>query len=344
MPGTASGNGSVWNGYDWTGSTWSRGAASSAQAWLAETAPSGNTFARSANVSSTPPDPGAPYEWGLGAINATGAYARMHSNVIPTLCVVDSGVDGTHPDLAPNMVVRSNGTYGFDATSGAWNGSDVAGHGTHVAGIAAAVIGNGVGVTGTAPAGIVSVRVLNANGTGYESDLANGINDCVKTHASVITMSVGTPIDSPAVRAAVKSAWTAGAVLVASMGNDGCACKEYPAAYPNVIAVGAMNETGNVANFSDTGTWISLVAPGVHILSTYKGGVYRVGSGTSQAAPYVAGVALLVRSANPGLTNVQVRSILLNTAHPLGAGTFSATWGYGLVDAGAAVSAAEVIH
>lgn len=256
-----------------------------------------------------------------------------------TVGVVDTGVDAATPQLAGR--VRS-GTDVSTAVGGAAN-TDCYGHGTFVAGIIAAAPAAGTGFAGVAPdATILPVRWSNGAGNGSADTLAQGIRVAVDSGASVINVSASTDSSTPTLAAAVDYAAAHGVLIVAAAANGahhGDAVT-YPAWYPTVLAVGAIDSTGAHADFSQTGPYLGLVAPGVNVVSIGPGGDGQwEGNGTSYAAPFVSGVASLVRAYHPGLTAAQVRQRLLVTAdHP--AATLPATdLGWGTVNPMAAVTA-----
>jgi subtilisin family serine protease len=214
--------------------------------------------------------------------------------------------------------------------------ADDVGHGTHVIGIMAAVAGNSSGIAGAAREPVLSVKVMNAQG-GKEADLAQGLDICARSGARVASMSLHIDKASPTVERAVRAAQSAGMLLVASAGNDGSASVRYPAAYPGVIAVGSVSPNAMTSGFSNRGPRLDLVAPGDHIASTFLGGTYRVGSGTSQAVPFVSAAAALVWERAPAASATDVRAILLTSARDLGAAGKDDATGWGALDAGAAV-------
>src|SRR5687768_11897012 len=229
------------------------------------------------------------------------------------VAVLDSGVDTNHPDIAPKVVARAN-------YSGAASADDNYGHGTHVAGIVAAVH-NSDGVAGVCPScTVLAGKILNDSGVGSSSGLANGINWAVSNGAKVINMSVGVRA-SRTLETAVNNAWSKGVVLVAAAGNGGNQTKIYPAGYPNVIAVATTDNKDAKASWSTYGaSWVDIAAPGVNVYSTFPNHPfylakpnnrslnYDVGNGTSMSAPIVAGVAALAWSSNPGATHTSIRA------------------------------------
>lgn len=262
---------------------------------------------------------------------STGAGERV--------AVVDTGVDASHPQL------RGRVEAGFDVRTGRDDGNvDCHGHGTFVAGIIAAAPEPGVGFTGVAPgAVIVPVRETSTD-TVAVGDLAAAIEWASTIPGlAAINVSTTTSVDDPRLRAAVRDALAANIVVVAAVGNDaqtGDSAK-YPAVYPGVLAVGAIDSSGARADYSET-VGVDVVAPGEDLISTGAGGTGQVASpegGTSFAAPYVTGVVALVRAYRPELTEAQVVARIEATAdHPAGAQP-DPQYGWGVVDPYAAVTA-----
>ncbi|MEM2849629.1 MAG: S8 family serine peptidase, partial [Candidatus Bathyarchaeia archaeon] len=222
--------------------------------------------------------------------------------------------------------------------------SDDNGHGTHVAGTVAALF-NTIGVVGVAPkAYIYAVKMLDSSGSGTIAWAVQAIQWSVDNGMQILSMSWGASADYQALRDACKAAYDKGLLLVAAAGNSGSSSGTgdnvlYPAKYDSVIAVAATDQNNNRASWSSTGLAVELAAPGVNIYSTYKNNGYATLSGTSMATPHVSGTAALVWAKNPTLTNVEVRKILQNTATDLGASGRDSQYGYGLVNASAAVLA-----
>jgi subtilisin family serine protease len=277
-------------------------------------------------------------DWGLqyGLINIRAPQgwdlSRGSSNV--TIAVVDTGVDLGHPDLSTKIVG------GYDFVNNDAIAQDDNGHGTHVAGIAAAASNNGTGVAGVSwGARIMPVKVLNAGGGGTYGDVVAGITWAADNGAHVINLSVGGTAPSLALQNAVDYAVNKGVIVVAAAGNDGVNLVRYPAVYPNTIAVGATDSSNNLAGFSNFGPEIDLVAPGVSIYSTNLGGTYGYRNGTSMATPYVAGLAAILRGI-PGNSAGTVRSILEGTALDLGPAGWDAFYGNGLIQMDSAIQLA----
>jgi subtilisin family serine protease len=241
-------------------------------------------------------------------------------------------VDASHPDLAGRLVP------GYNAVSPGSLPNDKDGHGTFVAGVIAANTNNSSGMAGVAWNGrVMPIQVFTGN-RAYDSDVAEGIVWAVNHGAKVINLSLGGPGESPLLHAAVQYAVQRDVVVVASSGNEGNGVEQYPAAFPEVIAVGAADDTGKVVAFSSYGDWLDLAAPGFEVASTVPGG-YAIGDGTSFAAPIVAGVAALVRAQNPSLTQAQVGDRLRAAARDAGPRGKDPYYGWGVLDAAYALGA-----
>jgi thermitase len=251
-------------------------------------------------------DPYLSKQWALRGIPAL-SINRDSTEVL--VAILDTGIDERHEDLAGRVVASIN-------FSGSQTASDVNGHGTHVAGIIAAITDNSVGVAGIAPnARLLNVKVVDDNGVVWSSTVARGIIWAVDNGAKVINMSLVIPTSSPALEQAIDYAWSKGVVLVASGGNNIKSIPVYPAYYPEVIAVAATDVGGNLWSKSNYGDWVDAYAPGVDIYSTLPGNSYGYQSGTSMAAAYVAAVAALalttVTDANgDGQVNDEVATLL----------------------------------
>jgi thermitase len=211
---------------------------------------------------------------------------------------------------------------------------DENGHGTHCSGISAAITNNKIGIAGVAPkVKILAVRVLNADGEGYLSDVVNGITYAADRGAKVISLSLGSPRGSQTLQKAIQYAKKKGSVIIAAAGNDGTSSPTYPAYYSNVISVAATDKNDQKAYFSNYGQWVDLAAPGVDIISTWLNKKYETHSGTSMSTPLVAGIAGLL--ASKGKSPKEIEQILKNTADPIpGTGQY---WKNGRVNAAKAV-------
>ncbi|WP_255169456.1 S8 family peptidase [Natrononativus amylolyticus] len=254
--------------------------------------------------------------------------------------ILDTGVQTDHCSLSVA------GGQNFTTSGPSSDYEDRHGHGTHVAGVAAAA-DNDLGVMGAAPnANLYAVKVLDDRGRGRYSELIAGIDWCMSNDVEIVSMSLGGETESAAVDEALQAAHAAGHLLVSAAGNEGNAgdgsCDEetmtYPATHDDVVAVAAMNEDDTLASYSSVGSAVELLAPGTNVASTFVGNEYAKANGTSVACPFVSGVAALVwervEADGPG-PNEAVRRTLAETAETV-LGTCEE--GHGLVDARAAVS------
>ena len=276
----------------------------------------------------TPNDPYYSEQWGPQHINVDSAWDIERGNKNVTIAIIDSGIDYTHEDLEDNYLAE-----GYDWVNTDPDPKDDNGHGTFCAGIAGATLDNEKGIAGIAQVNIMAERVLNETGWGTDWDVAQGITHATDNNANIISMSLGGDSATQTLEDACLYAWNNGCLLVAASGNDYKHGVSYPAAYETVIAVGAIDQNGQRCAFSNWGPNLELVAPGVDIISSYPPNQYAWGLGTSAAAPHVAGVAALVWSKYPPLTNLEVRDRLIQTADDLGAAGFDEYYGYGKVDA-----------
>ena len=270
--------------------------------------------------------------WGVKRIGSGLAHDAGNRGLGVRVAIVDSGIDCTHPDLDGNCAG------GFDFANDDNDPRDDNGHGTHVAGTVAAE-DDGLGVVGVAPgATLYALKVLNASGSGYWSDIIAAIQWAADNQIQVTNNSYGgSAYPGSTVQAAFDNSYAAGVLHVAAAGNSGdCAgtgnTVGYPAAFDSVIAVAATDSNNQRACFSSTGPQVELSAPGVSIYSTRMGGSYVSYSGTSMASPHVAGTAALV-FASGAFENTEVRQKLQQTADDLGALGRDAFYGFGLVDA-----------
>lgn len=292
-------------------------------------APSGGTAATSAV------DPLRSRQWGLDALGAERLRA-LAGPAAPVVAVVDTGVDGRHEDLVgavlPGLdLVRPGGD--------GWQDED--GHGTHVAGTVAALVGNGLGGQGVlARARVLPVRVLDGNGEGYTSDIAEGVLWAADEGADVVNLSLGGPGRDRVLAAAVADAVRRGVVVVAAMGNEGLdgSPTSYPAALPDVLAVTALDRTLARAPYSSRGSHADLAAPGSGVVSTLPGHRYASADGTSMASPHVAAVAAALAAAVPSATVAEISAALTSTADDLGPRGHDDATGYGLVDPDEAIA------
>lgn len=282
-----------------------------------------------AEAMDVPNDPLYVNQWALPKIKADYAWNTSHGSENAVIAVVDTGVDGTHPDILGKVVSAFDCTVSSPCAPS--DPVDENGHGTHVAGIAGAATNNSIGIAGASyNSKLLSVKVLDKNGSGYYSWVSNGIIQAADSGAKVINLSLGGSSASTTLKNAVNYAWNKGSVVVAAAGNSGKKSRLYPAYYPNAIAVAATDQNDKKASFSNYGLWVDVAAPGVSILSTYKGD-YSYLSGTSMAAPFVAGLAGLVAGYHPDWQASQIRGKIEQSADKIsGTGKF---WTYGRINA-----------
>ena len=287
--------------------------------------------------------------WGITRIAAPSIHTNGNKGDGINIAIIDTGINYNHPDLQTDYIA------GHDFVNNDEDPIDDNGHGTHCAGIIAAV-DNDMGVIGVAPeANLYSLKILDNTGSGSSSNLIAAIDWAIQTrydlnpsnNIQIISMSLGSDNGVTALQSACSKAYASGILLVAAAGNDGNKggsgdSVDYPGAYSSVIAVAATDSTDKRASFSSTGPAVELAAPGVNIYSTILNGYYSY-SGTSMACPHVAGTAALVLAANPSFNNDNVRTRLENTATDLGTSGRDNLYGFGLVNAetAAAVSAPD---
>ncbi len=273
------------------------------------------------------PQPVEVVPWGITAIHGD---AVSYNGTGIKVGILDTGIDASHPDLTGRVFGGKNLINPLKSYK------DDNGHGTHVAGTVAAS-DNEIGVIGVGPEiKLYALKALNANGSGYLSDIIEGLQWAVTNHLNVVNMSLGTDSDNPAFKDAIRIAADAGLIMVAAAGND-ARDVDYPAAYEKVMAVAAVDINSDIAYFSSPGTEVDVSAPGVNVLSTIPGGKYAAYSGTSMAAPHVTGTVALIMEAK-GVQTLDYDAILkylTDSAAPLGD---SAHYGAGLINAQAAVN------
>jgi thermitase len=273
-----------------------------------------------------PTDPAFAQQWGLSLIGAPAAW-QVSQGVKPVVvAIIDSGVDPTQPDLQGALVP------GADFVDSSGDTSDGFGHGTMVAGVIAARPDNGVGGTGICwTCRVMPIKVLDSNGVGTATAIADGIRWAADHGANVISMSFVLTGPDVGVQSAIDYAHDHGVLIVAAAGNNGNDSPTYPASYPDVISVAAIDQSSALYPWSTHGTWVTLAAPGCTV-TTALGGQFGTFCGTSEAAPLVAGLAGLALSAGSG-SAADVEAALEQTADPLP----------GLVGSGR-VDAARLLH
>lgn len=279
-----------------------------------------------------PNDPYNGSEWHLLKINAGTAWDATKGAGI-TIAIIDTGVNSAHPDLAANIVPGWNF---YDNNS---NSNDVLGHGTAVAGTAAAATNNGLGVASVAGAArIMPIRISDTTGSAYFSTIAQGITYAADQRVRVANVSFVGLGKSASVISAAQYMKSKGGLVVVAAGNNGI--DEAITPTTSMISVSATDSNDAKASWSSYGSFVTVAAPGTNIWTTTSTGGYGQWQGTSFASPVTAGVVALMMSANPTLSNAQIESLLYSTAVDLGTAGRDSYFGYGRVNAAAAVSAA----
>jgi len=278
-----------------------------------------------------PDDPVTSYHTALVGLPA--AWDTTHGNPNLVIAILDSGIDPTHPDLAGKLVP------GYNFWSDDTDTRDVFGHGTEVAGVAAAVTGNGAGVAGAAwDCGLMPVRVTNNDGFASLFAILQALTWAVDNGAKVINLSFEGIHSSPALNTGLAYVRSHGGLTVAAAGNSGTL--DPAPDQPDVVSVAATNDSDGRPSWASYGPYVDLAAPGASLKTTKDGGGTVTISGTSFSSPLVAGIAALVWSVDPTLTPVEVEALLEATAVDLGAAGRDDQYGAGRVDAAAAVASA----
>jgi thermitase len=270
----------------------------------------------------------APRAWDLGAGSA---------DII--IAILDSGINRDHPEFTGRVLA------GYDFINGDEDSADDHGHGTHVAGVAAAALNNEQGIAGICPqCMLLPVKVLDSGNKGTWGSVAAGIYYAVDQGARVINLSLGATISSRTLEDAISYAEAHDVLVVASAGNAASTTPYYPAALPYVVAVGATNDSDEQWPLSNEGDHLDLSAPGYRIYSTYynleQNGGYTLMSGTSMAAPFVAGLVGLLASSNPTWSGAEIYDTMTATADDLGEPDKDPVYGYGRVNVYQALAAA----
>lgn len=286
-----------------------------------------------AKYAAAPDDPRYNEQWGLSKVQAEGAWDQTSGSTSIVIAIVDSGVDVTHVDLTPNLWINPGEVVGngidddnngfiddyqgwnfVDATN---NVQDYIGHGSLVAGVAAARTNNATGIAGVCGnCRIMPVKITQLSGFANYSDIAAGIYYAANKGARVINLSVGGYSDSVTVKTAIQYALGKNIVVVGGAGNDNLSSPFYPAAYDGVIAVAGTDANDIKVNSSNFGLWVDVSAPGKDILSTTLGD-YSSDTGTSYATPFLSGAAGLILSQHPDWSPTMVRSQLMHTTDGL---------------------------
>lgn len=294
-----------------------------------------------------PNDPGVSRQWALSDMDVENAWNISRGSPSIIVAVIDTGIDINHPDLRDKIVDPFNAVTSSTSISSV---IDDVGHGTHVAGIIAADLNNGIGIAGVGG----NVKIMPIKADSYDptqgqpdfadSDIANGIYWAVNHGARVINMSLGGSQTSSTLNNAVNYALQHNVVVVAAAGNDGTNVPDYPAACSGVIAVAATDQTDTDTSWSNYGSYIDISAPGADIYSTTPTysptyGIsnlaekYDYLSGTSMASPEVAGLAALVLSVKPNLTVNQVQQLIYSNARDVDSAGWDQFTGWGIIDA-----------
>ncbi|HXF63558.1 MAG TPA: S8 family serine peptidase [Caldilineaceae bacterium] len=283
-------------------------------------------------AATAPNDPLLPDQWAFPLIGAEAAWGLSIGDERVAIAVLDTGYDTSHADLQASHLwvnpAEQSGAAGYDDDGNGYvddlhgwdwvendnEARDLHGHGTHVFGIIAAGVSNGIGVTGYGRnLSVAPLRVLDQSGTGYISDLVDALEYARAKGFRIANLSLTVSIDSPALKDAVTAARDAGILVVAAAGNTRSTVL-WPAAYPETVAVAATTNTDEHADFSNYGSAIDIAAPGSSILSTYHGNTYRHQSGTSMAGPHVSVLAGLIWSLHPDWDASQVMEAITATA------------------------------
>ncbi len=292
-----------------------------------------------------PNDPSFNLQWPLRNTGQTGGFAGADIAASfawdlsvgageVTIAILDTGIQADHPDLLGKVIPGYN-FYDMNQDT-----SDPHGHGTHVAGIAGAIGDNGVGIAGVDwNARLLAVTVVDDNGFGSEAPVAAAVVWATDQGANVINMSLQYGEGSVALQNAVAYAYDSGVLPIAAAGNAGISSVSYPARFPKCMAVGATTHHDVRWTSSNYGVDLDVVAPGVDVYSLHRNSAYRTRSGTSMATPHVSGLASLIVSLDGCMTAAEIESVLRDTALDLGPPGFDVQYGFGRIEAPAALLA-----
>ncbi len=277
-----------------------------------------------------PNDPDFSQQYAPQKIGCENAWNYTLGATRVTIAFIDTGIDVNHPEFAGRLKILS----GCNIVDGNSDPSDTDGHGTHCAGIAAAGTNNSIGIAGVCGASIMPVKVFDDNGGGTIDIVSSAYEFAANNGADIISCSLGGTSPSQEELDAVTYAIGKGSIFVAAAGNNGSAEVEYPGGYPNVISVAASDANDAQTSYTEFGNWITVVAPGDQILSTWIGETYQLDSGTSMATPYVAGSLALLKSFAPnGVDSSSIRDALLSTTDFIGGWTY-----YGRINVSSAMA------
>ncbi len=287
-----------------------------------------------ARSSGTPNDPNVGSQWHLNAVQAPDAW-NTTTGGSGLIAIIDSGIDPNHPEFAGRLA------QGWSYLTGTSDTHDVLGHGTWVAGTAAATGNNSIGVAGMVWKNpILPIVVLDSTDYATYSNIASGIMYAADRGARIINISIGGTQSSSTMQSAVDYAWNKGSVVFACAGNASSSEPYYPASCNRVVSVSATDSNRAMASFSSFGSTIDISAPGANILSTSNGGGYQYVAGTSFSSPITAAVGALVLSVNPSLSADALVKILTDSADDLGTPGYDIYFGAGQVNAAKAVALA----
>ena len=287
----------------------------------------------------TPNDPYFRNQWGMQTIGMETAWDQGLTGKGVTIGIIDTGVHASHPDLKGSNMVS-----GYNYLNNNHSTDDTEGHGTFVAGIIGAKRNNHIDIAGMAPeATIVAMKCFDGN-TSIVGDAVKAIRSCVDDyHCNVINMSFGAPEDVDILHEAVQYAASKGVIIVASAGNEGTRTLYYPAAYAETVGVGAVDANKRVASFSQQNNSVFVVAPGSSVVSLgADNNSVKTGSGTSFAAPFVSGLAVLLKQLYPRMTLDDFKNILIASSQDLGAGGYDIAYGNGLINVPEAITQAKI--
>ncbi len=287
----------------------------------------------SLSATTAPDDTSYGQQWAPARIGAEAAWDMTMGSAGVVVAVLDTGLDPSHPEFAGKTIA------GWDFFNNDADPSDDNGHGTHVAGVAGALTNNALGIASIGRATtIMPVKVLNQYAGGNHATAASGVLWAVDNGARIINLSLGSAATSATLESAINYAFDHGVLVVAAAGNGNTATPFYPAAYVNTMAIGGTDSVDARYSMSNFGTWLDMMAPGVSIYSTNWGpSAYNTRTGTSQAAPHVSAVAALMLALDDTLTPTYLRDMLQSSALDLGAAGLDTMFGYGRLDAAAAV-------
>lgn len=286
---------------------------------------------RVARIAAAPNDPEYSGQWGMNVAGVAKGWQLTHGARRVVIAVVDTGVTPI-PDLAGRLLP------GYDFVNDDSDPADDEGHGTMTAGVLGASANNSTGIAGICwYCRILPVKVLDSEGSGLYSDIASGIRYAANRGADIINLSLGGSDDSKLLRDAVAYATKKGALVIAAAGNEGSKTPEFPAAIPDVLAVGASTEYDTRYSWSNYGAnWVDIAAPGCNLAQDLAGDIEEF-CGTSSATPFVAGVAGLLAATNPAPSAATIRTALTSSATRIPGGWVPST--SGRVDALAALRA-----